>query len=95
MSDTHTALIAVDWGSSALRGARLNAAGVVLEEAAFPHGTLSMAPGSSLPISTSTGAPIALARATCRHTPDHSAIVRPSWVIEPRAKARRPVTCSG
>lgn len=46
MSDTHTALIAVDWGSSALRGARLNAAGVVLEEAAFPHGTLSVAPGA-------------------------------------------------
>ena len=44
MSDTHTALIAVDWGSSALRGARLNAAGVVLEEAAFPHGTMSVAP---------------------------------------------------
>lgn len=45
MSDTHTALIAIDWGSSALRGARLNAAGVVLEEAAFPHGILSVTPG--------------------------------------------------
>lgn len=45
MSDTPTALIAVDWGSSTLRGARLNAAGVVLEEATFPHGILSVAPG--------------------------------------------------
>lgn len=45
MNDPHTALIAVDWGSSALRGARLNAAGVVLEEVAFPHGVLNVAPG--------------------------------------------------
>ena len=36
-----------------------------------------------------------LARATWRTTPDHSAIVLPCWVMLPRAKARRPVTCSG
>ena len=66
MSDTHTALIAVDWGSSALRGARLNAAGVVLEEAAFhlrlhhPWSALSSqacsAPRSERDMSTSTTA---------------------------------------
>ena len=38
---------------------------------------------------------IVLARATWRTTPDHSAMVRPSWERVPRAKARRPVTCNG
>lgn len=45
MDDHPTALIAVDWGSSALRGARLDATGRVLEEVAFPCGVLSVAPG--------------------------------------------------
>lgn len=39
------ALIAVDWGTSSLRGARLDAAGRVLEEMALPRGILSVEPG--------------------------------------------------
>ena len=35
-------LIAVDWGTSSLRGARLGADGVVVEERAFPRGILSV-----------------------------------------------------
>lgn len=40
-----TALIAIDWGTSSLRGARLDAQGAVLEERAFPRGILSVEPG--------------------------------------------------
>lgn len=39
-------LIAVDWGTSSLRGARLNAEGAVLEEKSFARGILSVAPGA-------------------------------------------------
>ena len=39
------ALLAVDWGSSALRGALLAADGTVLAEHAAPRGLLSVAPG--------------------------------------------------
>ena len=35
-------LIAVDWGTSSLRSARLGADGVVVEERAFPRGILSV-----------------------------------------------------
>lgn len=37
--------MAVDWGTSSLRGARLDASGAVLEERAFARGLLSIAPG--------------------------------------------------
>ena len=40
-----TALLAVDWGSSSLRGARLDGAGRVLEQRVFAQGVLSVAPG--------------------------------------------------
>ncbi len=40
-----SALLALDWGTTALRGARLDAAGQVLEQRAFPNGILSVAPG--------------------------------------------------
>ena len=40
-----TALIGLDWGTSSLRGARLNAHGVVLEERAFARGILSVEAG--------------------------------------------------
>ena len=39
-------LIAVDWGTSSLRGARLGAAGEVLEERTFARGILSVATGA-------------------------------------------------
>lgn len=39
------ALIAIDWGTSSLRGARLGAAGQVLESREFPRGILTVAPG--------------------------------------------------
>ncbi len=38
-------LIAIDWGTSSLRGARLGASGQVLESRAFPRGILSVPPG--------------------------------------------------
>ena len=42
MSDDQTALVAVDWGTSALRAARLDADGRVLEERSLPHGILTI-----------------------------------------------------
>ena len=44
-SDPSPALIGVDWGTTALRGALLAADGTVLAEHAAPRGLLSMAPG--------------------------------------------------
>ncbi|MEO8857741.1 MAG: 2-dehydro-3-deoxygalactonokinase [Burkholderiaceae bacterium] len=38
-------LIAIDWGTSSLRGARLDAQGEVLEERSFTRGLLTVAPG--------------------------------------------------
>lgn len=38
-------MVAVDWGSSSLRGARLGADGAVLEERASAHGVLAVAAG--------------------------------------------------
>ena len=38
-------LVAVDWGTSSLRGARMAAVGAVIEERAFERGILSVAPG--------------------------------------------------
>ena len=38
-------LLAVDWGSSSLRGARMDATGSVLEERSFGRGILTVAPG--------------------------------------------------
>lgn len=38
-------MVAVDWGSSSLRGARLDANGAVLEERASAHGVLAVAAG--------------------------------------------------
>jgi 2-dehydro-3-deoxygalactonokinase len=40
-----TALIAVDWGTSSLRAARLDAHGQVLEEQSSPRGILTIPPG--------------------------------------------------
>jgi 2-dehydro-3-deoxygalactonokinase len=45
MSAVATALVAVDWGTSSLRGARLDAAGQVLEQIALPRGILSVEAG--------------------------------------------------
>ena len=41
----HRNLVAVDWGSSALRAARLDEAGQVIEERASARGVLTVAPG--------------------------------------------------
>ena len=38
-------LVAIDWGTSSLRGARLDAAGQALEQRAFARGILTVAPG--------------------------------------------------
>jgi 2-dehydro-3-deoxygalactonokinase len=38
-------LLAVDWGSSSLRGAWMDAAGTVIEERSFDRGILTVAPG--------------------------------------------------
>ncbi len=40
-----TSLIAVDWGTSSLRAARLDARGRVLDERTLPRGILTVAPG--------------------------------------------------
>lgn len=40
-----TALLALDWGTSSLRGARIDASGRVLEERAFPRGILTVPAG--------------------------------------------------
>ena len=45
MDSSQTALVAVDWGSSALRGARLDHQGRVLEQRSFARGVLTVAPG--------------------------------------------------
>ena len=42
VSQDQTALVAVDWGTSSLRAARLNAQGRVLEERALPRGILTI-----------------------------------------------------
>ena len=42
MSHDQTALVAVDWGTSSLRAARLDAQGQVLEERALPRGILTI-----------------------------------------------------
>ena len=39
-------LIAIDWGTSSLRGARLADDGTVLDERAFPRGILTVSPGA-------------------------------------------------
>ncbi|MEO7885915.1 MAG: 2-dehydro-3-deoxygalactonokinase [Polaromonas sp.] len=39
-------LLAVDWGSSSLRGALIDAGGAVLEERSFARGILTVAPGT-------------------------------------------------
>lgn len=44
-STTPTALLALDWGTTALRGARVDAQGLVLEQRSFERGILSVAPG--------------------------------------------------
>ena len=38
-------LVAVDWGTSSLRGALINSEGAVLEKRAFPQGILQVAHG--------------------------------------------------
>ena len=43
--DVTRPLIAIDWGTSSLRGARLAADGAILEERAFPRGILTVAAG--------------------------------------------------
>ena len=44
-SESPTALLAVDWGTSALRGALLDTDGQVVEERAFERGITTVAPG--------------------------------------------------
>ena len=44
MSQNQTALVALDWGTSSLRAARLDADGRVLEERSLPRGTLTIPP---------------------------------------------------
>ncbi|MFZ9438659.1 MAG: 2-dehydro-3-deoxygalactonokinase, partial [Hylemonella sp.] len=39
-------LLAVDWGTTSLRGALLNAAGQVIEERAFTRGIMSVPAGA-------------------------------------------------
>jgi len=41
----HRKLVAVDWGTSSLRGALINSEGLVLEKRAFPQGILQVAHG--------------------------------------------------
>ena len=41
----HRKLVAVDWGTSSLRGALVNSEGLVLEKRAFPQGILQVAHG--------------------------------------------------
>ncbi|MEO7941230.1 MAG: 2-dehydro-3-deoxygalactonokinase, partial [Burkholderiaceae bacterium] len=43
--DAPAALLAIDWGTSSLRGARLDVHGRLLEQRAFPRGILSVSPG--------------------------------------------------
>jgi len=38
-------LVAVDWGTSSLRGALINSDGTVLEKRAFPQGIMQVAHG--------------------------------------------------
>ena len=45
MNNTLTSLVAVDWGTSSLRGARLDAAGKVLEERSFDRGIMTVPAG--------------------------------------------------
>jgi 2-dehydro-3-deoxygalactonokinase len=45
VNQDQTALVAVDWGTSSLRAARLNTQGQVLEERALPRGILTISPG--------------------------------------------------
>ena len=45
MPDNSTALVAIDWGTSSLRGARLNAQGQVLEEISLARGILTVPAG--------------------------------------------------
>ncbi|MFM6990258.1 MAG: 2-dehydro-3-deoxygalactonokinase [Rhodoferax sp.] len=45
MPSGNTALVAVDWGTSALRAARLSGTGEILEERASPQGILAVQPG--------------------------------------------------
>lgn len=45
INDAATALLALDWGTSSLRGARLDARGRMLEERSFPRGILSVPAG--------------------------------------------------
>ncbi len=46
MSAAKPCLLAVDWGTSALRGALIDAQGQVVEERAFGHGILTVAAGA-------------------------------------------------
>lgn len=45
MKNTLPSLVAVDWGTSSLRGARLDAAGQVLEERSFDRGIMTVPSG--------------------------------------------------
>lgn len=45
MNHNPTSLVAVDWGTSSLRGALLNSAGQVLDERAFDRGIMTVPPG--------------------------------------------------
>jgi 2-dehydro-3-deoxygalactonokinase len=45
MTSTPTPLLAIDWGTSSLRGARITDSGQVLEQRSFARGILSVAPG--------------------------------------------------
>ena len=51
---TNTALVAVDWGTSSLRAARLDSTGQVLEERAMARGILTIPPGEFAPFFEAT-----------------------------------------
>jgi 2-dehydro-3-deoxygalactonokinase len=58
-------LVAVDWGTSSLRGARLAADGQVLEEQSFGRGILSVSPGEFAAVFEACFAPWMDERSTC------------------------------
>ena len=50
MNNTLTSLVAVDWGTSSLRGARLDSHGQVLEERSFDRGIMTVPAGQFAPV---------------------------------------------
>lgn len=65
----NTALLAIDWGTSSLRGARLDGRGQVLEERTFPRGILHVPAGSYGTVFDECFGDWARAAATCNAGP--------------------------